>query len=60
MKRCSDVLTGEQLAVREVAVVVERNPVATSFAQWAKPGFFFKKIIKKGSKNDYLDLEFTC
>jgi hypothetical protein len=45
MRRCSDVLTGEQLAVREVAVVVERNPVATSFEQWAKPGFFFSKII---------------
>jgi photosystem I P700 chlorophyll a apoprotein A1 len=50
MKKCSDVLTGEQLAVREVAVVVERDVVDTSFSQWAQPGHFSRKLTKKGPK----------
>ena len=44
---------------KKVKIVVDRNPVATSFEKWAKPGHFSRTLIKR-SNNNNLDLEFTC
>jgi hypothetical protein len=47
----------EQEAAK-VSIIVDRDPVSTSFEKWAQPGHF-SRTLAKGPKNNYLDLEFT-
>ena len=44
---------------KRVEVIVDKNLVSTSFEKWSKPGHF-SRILAKGPKNDYVDMEFTC
>jgi photosystem I P700 chlorophyll a apoprotein A1 len=52
-------ISSKELEATKVKVVVDTNPVATSFEKWAQPGHF-SRTLAKGTKNNYLDLEPTC
>ena len=44
---------------KKTRVIVDNNPVPTSFEKWAKPGHFDRSLTK-WSKNHNLDLEPRC
>jgi hypothetical protein len=41
---------------QKVRVVVDKDPVETSFEKWAKPGHF-DRTLARGTQNHHLDLE---
>ncbi len=43
---------------KKARIVVDQDPVPTSFERWGKPGHF-DRTLAKGRKNHYLDLEPT-
>lgn len=44
---------------KKVRVVVDKDPVPTSFEKWAKPGHF-DRTLARGPPNHHLDLEPPC
>ena len=39
-------VSSKELAVKKVKVIVDKNPVATSFEKWAQPGHFLVRWLK--------------
>jgi photosystem I P700 chlorophyll a apoprotein A1 len=46
----------KELEASKVRVIVDKDPVATSFEKWAQPGHF-SRTLAKGPKNYDVDLE---
>ena len=39
-------VSSKELEAKKVKVVVDKNPVATSFEKWAQPGHFSRTLAK--------------
>ena len=39
-------ISSKELEAKKVRVVVDKNPVATSFEKWAQPGHFSRTLAK--------------